>query len=401
MIRTAFAFAIILMGTVGSPLTSNSPAKTQQAKEPRKQSQAKSGANPFVQNPEWKRWKDRYASASPLLMLNKVWPKELSISDENIKLVLQRKTLIKFSQPLKLGERSYESFNLLTDEDALRFEPHDQIDLQLYFGTESEQALKEEERFRVMTDNMMVMTGSREADELILLSVGATHGIDLFFAAFLKDADKKKTTPFLKKKFEVMYTIPPYTDSTLGLPLEAHNFVQVASGIPEKPRTFGSASALWGSFFLSRLYYYQGLLRERLKLEDLKKDDGNLGTIVLMELHKYDNSANIDALPSAAALKLAGIKKVRFGNEGWKYGEKYSLEQLKEISLTPSQRLVQDFELEVIKEKHPKWYSRYQEGIVANPIGYAIYQKLKSWSDQGVKISITGLEEFDRMPIRK
>jgi hypothetical protein len=365
---------------------------------------AKSGATPespqrpnaYLTNDEWKRWKQRFASASPLLTLNKTWPKPLNISDENINLVLQRKSLISFPQTLRLGDKSLTSIDLSEFDTALRFEPSDQIDLQLD-GVDPNQALKEEERFKKMVVYMAEMIGKRTPDELLIQFVGATHGVDLYFDFFLKDSDKRKIQPFLARQNEVVFFAAPYTMETTRYTKEYQEFEDVVDGTPSKPKTFGDGGVLRASMFLSRLYLYQNLLREKLKLADLKRDEAFLGTIVLLDIHSYNETAHIDSLPSASALKNLGFTKVKLGNEGWKFGQNYSLDQLRRSAMTPAQGKLLDYDETLIKERKPKWYERYQEGIIVDPATYALYRKLKSWADAGISVSITGLEEFENI----
>ena len=352
--------------------------------------------NGYLTNDEWRRWKQRFASASPLLTLNKTWPKSVSISDENINLVLQRKSLISFPQTLRLGDKSLSSIDLSELNTALRFEPSDQIDLQLD-GVDPNQALKEEERFKKMVVYMAEMIGKRTPDELLIQFVGATHGVDLYFDFFLKDSDKRKMQPFLARQNEVVFFAAPYTMETTSYTKEYQEFEDVVDGTPSKPKTFGDGGVIRASMFLSRLYFYQNLLREKLKIADLKRDEAFLGTIVLLDIHNYNETAHIDSLPSASALRNVGLTKVKLGNEGWKFGQNYSLDQLRRSAMTPAQGKLLDYEERLIKERKPKWYERYQEGIIVDPATYALYRKLKSWADAGISVSITGLEEFENI----
>lgn len=395
---TKCLFRTLLLGSLAlwffpepaQPTEARNPAKTTTKPENLQR------PNGFVLNSEWRRWKERFASPSPLLTLNKTWPAAVRVSDENINLVLQRKSLISFPQTLRLGDKSLTSIDLSEFDTALRFEPSDQIDLQLD-GVDPNQALKEEERFKKMIVYMAEMIGKRAPDELLIQFVGATHGVDLYFDFFLKDSDKRKLQPFLARQDEVVFFAAPYTMETTRYTKEYQEFEEVVDGTPSKPKTFGDGGALRASLFLSRLYLYQNLLRERLKLADLKRDEAFLGTIVLLDIHNYNETAHIDSLPSASALKNLGFTKVKLGNEGWKFGQNYSLDQLRRSAMTPAQGKLLDYEEALIKERKPKWYERYQEGIIVDPATYSLYRKLKSWTDAGISVSLTGLEEFENI----
>jgi len=372
-----------------APKSGKIPGETKPAVTPKRQNQ-------FLINGEWKRWRDRFASASPLLVLNKTWPKAMTITDENNLQILQRKSTIKFAEPLKDRDRIVESIDVTEFADAVRFEVQDQIDLQLK-QIPADQALKEEERFKRMLEFMSEMIGKRAPDELIIQFVGATHAIDLFFDFFLKDSDKKKLLPFLTRRDEVVFTAAPYQMETSFETPERHQLMEVADGIPSKVTTFGDSSYAFATMFLSRLYYYQNLLRGRLKLENLKHDEAFLGTIVIMDVHRLNQAEHIESLPSAQALRAAGINRVKLGNEGWKFGTSYSLEQLRRSALTPAQGRLADHEVALLKEKSPQWHEKYLNGIVVDRAAYATYLKLKSWADAGISVSITGLEEFENI----
>jgi len=394
MSYSRFLLVLALLGGFSNPLLAQSPKKSTATKpQPHQKPPA---PNPFVENAEWRRWKERFASASPLLTLNKMWPKEVAVSDENLKLVLQRKTLIKFPTPLRIADQSLTKLDLSEIDTAIRFDVYDQLDQQEE-GKDPDQALKEEERFKKMIEFMEDMIGKREPDELIIQFVGATHGIDLFFDFFLKDSDKTKLLPFLSRRKEVVYTAAPFKMTTERYPAEFHQLSEAVTGIPSKPVTFADSGAIKASVFLSRLYFYQNLLREKLTIENLKWDEASLGTIVVLDSHNFDESEHLSALPSAAALRDAGIKKVKLGNEGWKYGSTYTLEQLRRSAMTPQQGAFEDYEVKLLKDKKPKWHARYEEGVIADSAAYALYRKLKTWSDAGIQISITGLEEFENI----
>jgi hypothetical protein len=352
--------------------------------------------NAYVTNDEWKRWKQRFASPSPVLALNKTWPKPLNISDENIARVLQRNTMIQFPEPLRMGDKPMSAVDISEFDDAVRFEVQDQIDLQLK-QIPADQAIKEEERFKKMIDFMGDMIGKRAPDQLIIQFVGATHGIDLFFDFFLKDSDKKKLKPFLARRDEVVFSAAPYKMDTRRYTQEFEQLKEIVDGMPTKPQTIADTGIVLATNFLSRLYFYQNLLRERLKLNDLKQDEAFLGSIVLLDVNQYNESENIESLPKGSSLLAAGIKRVQLGREGWKYGNTYSLDQLRRSAMTPAQGKLVDYERNLLKDKHPKWYQRYEDGIIVEPSTYALYRKLKSWADAGISVSITGLEEFENI----
>jgi len=349
--------------------------------------------------PEWKRWVDAYASSEPLLGFQKTNESVLVPTNDQVKKLLQGVTKFKLPSGYYLLGNEIKEFELTSMDHALRFEVHDQLDLQeIDPWMEREEVLKEESRFQAMLNYMTKLVVERPMDELLIIFVGATHALDLYFSWFLKP-DLPKKDPRHRVHSDVLYSSPIVRNSSLFFTPDLYKFSSQVRGTEIKQKDIRESNVLRWGHLLARLHYYNRLKAGLISYEALIKERIPVpGVIVFMDTHNIREDEVYKKMPSAKTLAAMGFNKVKFANEMWKHDETYKLDDLK-----------QNFYMDatsIENQEDREWYQRFrkqafqalQKGFIFN-VGYqALYEKLKSYQDSGLGLSLTGVEDFDRRP---
>jgi len=352
--------------------------------------------------PEWQQWVDSYASSEPLLGFRKTNEAALVPTNEQVKQLLQGVTKFKLPSDYYLLGNEIKEFELTSMDHALRFEVHDQLDLQeIDPWMEREEVLKEESRFQAMLNHMTKLIVDRPKDELLIIFVGATHALDLYFSWFLKpDLPKKDLRHRVHN--EVLYSSTMIRNSSLFFTPELYRFSSQVRGTEIKEMDLKESNVLRWGHFLARLHYYNRLKAGLISYGALIKERVIVpGVIVFMDTHNIRENEVYKKLPSAKTLAAMGFNRVKFANEIWKHDETYKLDDLK-----------QNFYMDgssIKNQEDREWYQRFRKqahqalkkGFIFN-VGYqALYEKLKSYQDSGLGLSLTGVEDFDRRPMVK
>ena len=323
---------------------------------------------------EWKAWTDKFASPSPLLTLNKTSSPELRVSDEAVVQILSGKTLFKFPSPVTYSNRNVLEFDVFEEKSARRLNTYDQIDGR-FLGSNSIEALTEETRFNFMIETSYRLMAERKEDELLMIHLGATHALDIYFGFYLKDKDKVRQDKALQRQNEILYSSPPVSSETSFYTKDYYDLLMAVDGVATPVQRIGDSQLDQSMFFLSRLYFYHQLKKDTFNLAKLKEQKlSRLGTIVFMDIHYINSTAQYSELPSAQALKNSGFKTLRFANEAWISKKNYELKDLEKIFRTPFNPKLRDFEIEFLKKKKPEMLEKYQKGMVIYPAYAALFK---------------------------
>lgn len=347
--------------------------------------------------PAWKEWKKKYASSSPFMALNKVsHSSELKIPLDAVESVLQGKTKIQFALPRQHEGKLVDKVDLFNFASSRRLEVHDQVDLQMKFKATTDQAMKEDNRFQKMKDNLMTLISSRKKNELLLIQVGETHALDLYFSYFLQP-------PFppnhkrLHWRNDVIYFANSRTIKTAFETSTYYQFLSYYDGVTYPEQTLERDSILNSSNYLSRLAYFRKLQPERFSKEKLTEEvPVRLGTLVFMDTHGLRSTDAISDLPGVASLKAAGLDSVTFVMEGQVYGKDFSEGELMDYYWL-SESSIDPKDIDFFKKRRQKAYALLKTGFVADTFFYALHNKLKEYHKGGVKIRLTGVEPTDRI----
>lgn len=352
---------------------------------------------PLVTFPaDWSSWIKKYASNSPLLAINKTSSAELAVPDSAITQVLSGKTLFKFAEPVTYQNRNVLEFDLFEDKSARRLNTFDQIDSRVV-GSNALDALNEETRYDFMIEASYKAIADRKDDELLIMHMGATHALDVYFGFFLKDKDKIRRDKSLQRQKEILYVSLPVSSSTTFFTPEYYDLLLAVDGVSTPVEKIGNSQIDQSMFYLSRLYFYHQLKKEGFSLEKLKDEKlDRIGTLIFMDTHYLNSTSAYSEMPSAEVIKRSGFKSVRVANESWIAGKNYELKDLEKIYRTPNNPRLRDFEIEFLKKKKPAVLERYQKGMVVYPAYAALHKKLLEYERAGIKITLTGLEQVDR-----
>lgn len=348
--------------------------------------------------PELKSFAERFGGASPYVALSKNWPTELRPSEAALKAILGGQSKITLSPSLHDGDREVSEIELSNTLSAIRFEKSDQWDLtEREPDIDAKRVLAEEERFRRMVENMQQALLEKKSDELLVYFVGLTHALDFYFAFFMAP-DRGPRSKIRDFKDSVLYVTHPVNMETRFSTPDAENFSKLRDGVPNPVETIKRASYSLAANTLGRIYYYQNLSRGRLKLSDFQNSTPkNLSAIVIGDLHDIRTTDLMDQLPSPNALRAAGFKSIRIGLEAWKYGEAYKIQNIGRAYLSTEMANLTPDELEALKANSPKAYDLLQKPFHTQVALPAFEKWLRRAEAAGSSVSLTGLEDFDRI----
>ncbi len=346
--------------------------------------------------PSVKDWISKCGSPSPLITLRKTYEAPLLVSDANLEIILKGKSRITFDSPLSDGRKNdIQSFDVFDEGTARLMNVHDQIENR-FFGSTSEQTLSEDSRASSLQKAAYDLLEQRESDELLIMDMGISHALDVYFGFYLRDQDKLKRDKILQRQNEILYISNPVRLSTQFETPEFYDLIQSVDGVSTPLRKVETNSATFAAIYPSRLFYYAGLKRSAFSLARLKQENlTNLTTIISMDLRHINDNTAWAGLPSAKELKLAGFKKIRVGLEGWRYGKSYAMTDLEKTWKTPYAMHLRSYEIEFLKKKRPAIERRYREGFVINPSRRALQDKLISYQKEGLELRLTGLESLE------
>lgn len=411
--RSLYLFVFLLIGGLFyyfsrdsslEPVSGQLPPKTSVSEESSDKSgseQIKSGVD-LSSEPElteaWLQWLETYGSSSPLKTLRKTRPSRLQISDEQILKVLQGQTSIQLKEPLQSQDGLYKSIDLSRFDESRRFEVHRQYELQVLNPKMSKQDLiTESSRFRDVRDHMQELIIERKPKDLLLLYVGQTHALDLYFGSFLKP-DMLETDPLYRIRQDVIYLSgivtersPFFTESYYDL-LRALRGSEIASVYLKDNELFDFAN------FLGRLSYYNQLKAGLISLEDLKTErKPHFGAFVFMDIHNLGMPKVFEQLPSARELVRLGVENVKLAMEGWQYDKAYSGDELQRFYRATTESYLSGEDLEYFQQFRKEVVRLLDRGLIYNKTIQALHEKLQSYERAGIRVEYTGLEKNERI----
>lgn len=346
----------------------------------------------------WAQWIETYGSSSPLKVLRKTRPTRLQISDEQIQSVLQGQTNIQLKEPLQSQDGLYKSIDLSRFDESRRFEVHRQYELQVLNPKMSTKDLiTESSRFRDVRDHMQELIIQRKPKDLLLLYVGQTHALDLYFGSFLKP-DMLKTDPLYRIRQDVIYLsgivterTPFFTESYYDL-LRALRGSEIASVYLKDNELFDFAN------FLGRLSYYNQLKAGLISLESLKTElKPHFGAFVFMDIHNLGMPKVFEQLPNARELVRLGVQNVKLAMEGWQYDKSYSSEELQRFYRATTKSYLSGEDLEYFQQFRKEVVRLLDQGLIYNKTIQALHEKLQSYERAGIRVEYTGLEKNERI----
>ncbi|MGA0164791.1 MAG: hypothetical protein ACO3LE_11225, partial [Bdellovibrionota bacterium] len=304
---------------------------------------------------------------------------------------------VKFQKPLFKGKVQVDSYDLFSSVEARRFESFDQIDLMAADSNlKPKEVVKNEDRNKTMRDNMIKMITSRPQEELNLFFVGTGHALDLFFGYFLKP-DRPKKDPERKIYEEVIYVGRPITDETMFFTQDYRDFVEASKGVRVESESVKDHSLALSVIFHARHLFYNNLKRDLIAEKDLLEEHPvRVGNLVVMDVHFIRNTEPFSKMPSAKALKSVGIKKIRVGMEGWKFGESYKLSDFERFYRIKSSGRFSKEDIAYFKRFRPKAYKMYEKNFVTDLGIQALHNRLEDYEKNGIKVEVTGLEAVSR-----
>lgn len=357
----------------------------------------------LYRSPLWEEYSTKYLGRSPLEAMSKSFHSSLVASQKNIESVLNGGSKVRWDPPVYSGERPVERIDLAESSTALRFEVHNQLDIQeLEEGRRARsEVLAEESRFTKMRDFMRELIVQRQSDELVILFVGMTHSLDLFFGGFMNPYPRRDD-PVHRIRDEVVYLALPLTPDTLFYSKDYIRFLSAYRGTRISHPTVKAASFNLQEGFLGRLYYFNSLRNRFTTYDELIKPErpGPAGVIVIMDIHDTQVPQVFRDMPSAADLSEAGFTSVTWAMEGWQYGKEYQssdfevFHTLKEDQIFIGKRA--DDDRNFYKKFRPLAYRLLKESVLVSETTAAMHEKIREWQAGGIKIRLTGLEEFDR-----
>lgn len=369
------------------------------------QSPSKPSTGPFVETnsigvpleklramAEWREFLDLYTATSPIEAINKTAAPAFQLSEEHIKEVLQGKTKVRFSPPRPHKGELITDFDFFESPSARRFEVSD--------SSESTEPA-EDNRFKKIVESSHQLISKRGPQDLVILLLGQTHAEDIYFSFFLRDRDRLKRDPILPRRDEILYVSDHYTDSSeIYLP-SYYDFLAAVDGVRTPVEVLRDWALPLVGETLGRIYYYNELLQRGLKIQDLKpRPLSHLGVLIFMDIRNINETKAFESLPPADALKRAGIKSIRFGLEGWKFGREYKVSDMKYLYRSPFNPKLRDYQEDFLKKKNPKMFQKYERGeIIKSPRNGILHQKAQAYESAGLQITVTGLEDFETFPV--
>jgi hypothetical protein len=350
----------------------------------------------------WMEYLDKFASSEPYLALKKTHEAPFVPLLSEIERTLQGHSKFKLETPIYNQSKLVRFVDLSSESDALRFEVHDQLDLQeLDGGRSRRELLAEEERFTKMRDYKREMITHRAHDELVILFPGTTHVYDLYFGSFM-NLYPKRDDPIWRVKNEIMYVGLPFHSELPFFTEEYWEYLDAFTGAPVKRRLAKELQHLVRVAYLSRLLYFRNLSPAAFSIDRLttERDLERVGVLVIMDIHNARAPQVFSEMPSAVDLQKAGFNRVKVGIEGWKFGQDYQIADLDAFFRLTLEDVFSGKRAEddrtFYKQFRPKAYAFLSQGVATNEPYKALHDKLAEWAAGGIQVQITGIEEFDR-----
>jgi len=359
-------------------------------------------------SPEWNEYLAKYTSSEPLLAMRRTYAASFSPTDEEVKSILAGGTKLRFEPPIYDRDKPVRLIDITDDSHAIRFEVHDQVDIQGRADEEmtKKEVLASESRFTKMRENMRDLIYHREPRTLVIINAGATHVLDLYFGSYMNPFPSADDPVFRLKK-EVHYLALPFKEDSRFYTPDYWKYYEAFTGTPVKEEMGKSFMSLLRTVFLQRLYYFHSLNRANIHFQQLvtERQFDRLGVLVIMDIHHSRFPQIFDEMPSAVALQQAGFDKVIFAQEGWKYSKEYKLEDLSVFhTLTMEDEFFgerAEDDKKFYEQFRPKAYQYLKQGVRTWETLYSAHQKLQEWRSGGIDVQVMGLEEFDRFDEKK
>lgn len=354
-------------------------------------------------SPEWKEYLAKYTSSEPLLAMRHSFAPPFASKDEEVKSILAGGTKLRFDPPIYDRDKPVKIIDITDDSASIRFEVHDQLDIQDRADEEmtKKEILASESRFTKMREYMRDLIYKRDLRTLVIMNAGATHVLDLYFGSYMNPFPNADD-PVWRLKNEVNYLALPFREDTRFYTPDYWKYYEAFTGTPVKEEVGKSFMSLLRTVFLQRLYYYHSLNRANIRFEQLvtERNLENLGVLVIMDIHQSRFPQIFEEMPSAVALQQAGFDKVIFAQEGWKYSKAYQLEELKDFhTLTMEDEFFgarAEDDKKFYEQFRSKAYQYLKQGVRTWETLYAAQEKLQEWRSGGIDVQVMGLEEFDR-----
>jgi len=352
---------------------------------------------------EWKEYLGRYTSSEPLLAMRQTYAPLFSPSNEEVKSILSGGTKLRFDPPIFDRDRQVRIIDITDDSHAIRFEVHDQVDIQGRADEETtkKEILASENRFTKMRENMRDLIYKRDPRTLIIMNVGTTHALDLYFGSYMNPFPSADD-PVWRLKKEVQYLALPFREDTRFYTSDYWKYYEAFTGTPINEEVGKSFMSLLRTVFLQRLYYYHSLNRANIGFQQLTTERNltDLGVLVIMDIHHSRFPQIFDEMPSAVSLQQSGFDKVIYAQEGWKYSKDYKLEDLADFhTLTMDDEFYgarAEDDKKFYEQFRPKAFQYLKQGVRTWETLYSAHQKLQEWRSGGIDVQVIGLEEFDR-----